>query len=503
MEKYDVIIVGSGMGGLVCGDILSREGFSVCVIEKNKQIGGCLQTFSREKVIFDSGVHYLGSLDKGQSLYQLFKYLGLMDKLKLQKMDEEVFDKIIIEHDDKEYVYAQGYDNFIRKLVNDFPTEEAGIRAYCNKIQEVCSKFPMYNLRSGGEYNEKADVLELDTQGFIESVTKDRKLRAVLSGNNALYAGQSNRTPFYVHALILNSYIESSYKCIDGGSQIAKYMALNIREHGGQIKRNTSVKKFEVVDGRVSHIITGKGEMIYGDHFISNIHPVKTLDMIDSDIIKNVYRKRLKSLESTVSSFTVNIVLRENSFPYFRNNYYYHREGQVWNMENYTEENWPLGYALFLSASSKSPEYAQAMTILSYMRIEEMEPWKDTFNTISEEDDRGEDYEAFKKRKAEKLIDLVEEKFPTIRSHIKSYYTASPLSYRDYIGNEDGSMYGIAKDYKDPLRTFISPRTKIPNLFFTGQNLNLHGVLGAAMSGLVTCTALLENDSIIEKVRNA
>jgi all-trans-retinol 13,14-reductase len=66
-----------------------------------------------------------------------------------------------------------------------------------------------------------------------------------------------------------------------------------------------------------------------------------------------------------------------------------------------------------------------------------------------------------------------------------------------------GPLYGISKDYKDPLRTFISPRTKVPNLYFTGQNLNLHGVLGAAMSGLVTCTALLGNDNIIDKIRNA
>ena len=139
------------MGGLVCGDILSREGLSVCILEKNKQIGGCLQTFVRDKVIFDSGVHYIGGLGKGQNLYQIFKYLGLMDKLRLQEMDE-VFDKIIVDTDDREYVYAAGYDNFINRLVADFPDEEKAIRLYCNKIREVCSKFPLYNLRlEGGE----------------------------------------------------------------------------------------------------------------------------------------------------------------------------------------------------------------------------------------------------------------------------------------------------------------------------------------------------------------
>ncbi len=117
--------------------------------------------------------------------------------------------------------------------------------------------------------------------------------------------------------------------------------------------------------------------------------------------------------------------------------------------------------------------------------------------------DRGEDYEAFKTQKAEKLIGLVNEKFPGFRDAIKTYYTATPLSYRDYIGNSDGSMYGIVKDHNNPLKTFISPRTKLPNLYLTGQNLNLHGILGAAMSGVVTCVAFLGNENIVEKIRNA
>src|SRR6218665_1979960 len=94
-KEYDIVIIGSGLGGLACGVMLAKEGKSVCILEKNKQIGGTLQTFARDKVIFDSGVHYVGGLDKGQNLYQLFKYLGIMDKLKLRKMDEDGFAVII------------------------------------------------------------------------------------------------------------------------------------------------------------------------------------------------------------------------------------------------------------------------------------------------------------------------------------------------------------------------------------------------------------------------
>ena len=502
-NNFDIVILGSGMGGLVCGDILSREGYSVCVLEKNKQIGGCLQTYVREKMIFDSGVHYLGGLEKGQNLYQVFQYLGIMDKLKLERLDMDAFDKIIIGNDEKEYAFAQGYENFISRLLIDFPNEEKALRTYCDKMKEVCGIFPLYNLREGGSIFEKSKAMDFDTKAFIESITSDAKLQEVLVGNNMLYAGQPGKTPFYVHAMILNSYIESSWKCIDGGSQIGKWIARNIHSRKGIIKRNAEVKRIVVNAERVSHVELANGDKVYGKDFISNIHPDKTMDMTETDLIKNVFRKRLKGLENSISVFLINIILKKDSFKYFRHNYYYFDEGQVWNMAQYTEENWPLGYALFLSDSSRIVDYAEAMTVLTYMRYDEVKQWEDTFNTVSEEEDRGKEYEAFKKRKAEKMLDKVEEKFPNLRSHIQSYYTATPLSYRDYIGNGDGSLYGIVKDYRDPLKTFISAHTRIPNLYFTGQNLNLHGVLGAAMSALVTCIDLMGNESIVQKIKSA
>ncbi len=502
-NNYDIVIIGSGMGGLVCADILGREGYKVCVLEKNKQIGGCLQTYVRDKVIFDSGVHYLGGLGKGQNLYQVFKYMGIIEKLKLQKMDEDCFDKIIIENDEKEYAYAQGYENFIQRLLQDFPNEEKALRLYCDKIKEVCSKFPLYNLRAGGNMDEKNLVLGIDTKTFIESITSDKKLQAVLVGNNMLYVLQAGKTPFYVHAMILNSYIESSWKCIDGGSEIGKYIAKSIREHGGEIRRNTEVKRIVVDEGEVKSVELADGSHVYAKHFISNMHPVRTLDMTESKLIKHAYKSRIKNLENTIGGFIINIVFKKDSFKYVKNNYYYHKDGHIWNMADHTEANWPLCYCVFFSASSKTSDYADSMTLLAYMRYDEVKQWEQTFNTVSAVEDRGPGYEAFKKRKAETLLDCVEEKFPGLRSCIKIYYTATPLSYRDYVGNDDGSMYGIVKDYQNPLKTFISPRTKIPNLYLTGQNLNLHGILGATMSGLVTCTAFLGNDDIIEKIRNA
>jgi all-trans-retinol 13,14-reductase len=116
MTKYDAVIIGSGMGSLCCAYILAKEGMKVCVLEKNRQIGGSLQIYSRDKTVFETGVHYIGGLDEGQNLNSYFKYFGLMQELKLHKLNEDGFDIISFKGDDQLYPHAQGYDNFIEKL---------------------------------------------------------------------------------------------------------------------------------------------------------------------------------------------------------------------------------------------------------------------------------------------------------------------------------------------------------------------------------------------------
>ena len=500
MEQYDIVIVGSGLGGLVCGAILGKEGYRVCILEKNRQIGGNLQTFVRHKCIFDSGVHYLGGLGEGQNLYQVFKYLGIMDQLKLKRMDMDAFDVVLFHDDDREFCLAQGRENFIETLARQFPEEREALERYCDAIKYVCGKFPLYNLRHGS-YFEKMEAVEIGAKSFIDSLTENETLRQVLAGNNLLYAGEPDKTPFYVHALVLNSYMESSWRCLDGGSQIARLLLKEIKANGGVVRKHAKVRLLHEENEAIQYAELDNGERIYGKRFISNIHPVKTLEMVDSALIRPVYRNRLKSLENSISVFVMNIVMKKDSFPYYNRNFYCHKTRNVWDAMEYDEESWPKSYTLLFSASSKSEEYAEGVTLMAYMRYDEVAQWADTFNTDSQAGDRGESYHAFKKRKAEKLLDLVEVKFPGFREHVHAWYAATPLSFRDYIGSDDGSMYGIAKDYKEPWRTFISPRTKISNLFLTGQNLNLHGILGVTFSALVTCAELLGWEHVVEKIR--
>lgn len=487
-----------------CAYILSKEGYKVCVLEKNRQIGGNLQIFVRDKAIFDTGIHYIGGLDKGQNLYTYFKYFDLMKDLKLKKLDLDGFDIVTFDNDPIEYKHAQGYPNFKEKLLNHFPQEKAALDAYCEKLQEISNYFPLYNVKFGTKSVLETKFLEINTYDFIASLTNNSKLRNVLAGTNALYAGVAEKTPLYVHALVINTYIESAWKCIDGGAQIATSLARSIKSMGGEIHNYAEVIKFNFSGDEISDVELKDGKRIEGKNFISNAHPANTLQLLEPGRIRKSYVNRVQSLENSMSVFIVHIVFKPNSFPYLNHNYYHHKTGDAWSSIHYTEKSWPESYALFTPPSSKSPEYAESMSAMAYMRYDEVKKWESSFNTIPKNiSNRGSDYDAFKLEKAEKLILELEKKFPGIRNAIKSYTTSSPLSYRDYIGTTDGSMYGILKDHRDPLRTFISARTKVPNLLLTGQNLNMHGVLGVTIGSVVTCSEIVGMEHLVNEIHKA
>src|SRR5690606_33219919 len=185
--------------------------------------------------------------------------------------------------------------------------EEEAIQQYCKTGKEICSHFPLYNL----EYSQKSylddKVLGIGVKEYLEQLTSNEKLRAVLGGSNLLYAGIAEKTPLYVHALIVNTYIESSYRCIDGGAQIAKHLAKSIRQKGGVVLKRTEVVGFDYDNSNISCAVTEDGNRFYGKTFISNIHPQDTLKMVEERRMRKAYLNRIQSLENSVSAFILNI----------------------------------------------------------------------------------------------------------------------------------------------------------------------------------------------------
>jgi len=495
--KYDVVIIGSGLGGLQCAYILSQEGYNVCLIEKNSQLGGCLQTFKRNNSIFDTGMHYIGSMDEGQVLNNFFRYFRLSGKLKLKKLNEEGYE--IIQFGGKEYKFAMGYDRFVETMLEYFPKEGEALRKYVRKLQEISSSVDLYNMREfSGQKTEYLDYYGIGIDNYLDSITLDKTLKSVLLGTSPLYAGVKNRTPLYIPMIIHSSYIGSAYRFIDGGAQISDLLAGYIADNGGTILRKAEVTKFLFDTKSLKALEINHSDIIEGKYFISNIHPKTMFRLIDKAPIRPAYRKRITSIEDTYGIFSLYLAMKENAFEYINSNYYVFKTHNVWDGDDYTQENWPKGYMMHISPTSKSTTYTDAVIVNTYMNWNEVKPWEHTGT-----EQRGNDYKEFKRQKAEKLLDVVEKDFPGIRSKTKAYYSSTPLTYRDYIGTNKGSIYGLLKDYNNPLKTMIMPRTNVPNLFLTGQNINIHGVIGVTICSILTCAELVGTRRLLTKMRNA
>jgi all-trans-retinol 13,14-reductase len=498
-KHYDVVVIGSGLGGLVSAVILAKEGYSVCVLEKNNQYGGNLQTFVRDKTIFDTGIHYIGGLAEGENLHQYFKYIGIMDGLNLKKMEENGYDMISFENHEQEFPHAQGYDNFKKQLTQVFPEEKEAIEKYCEAILKICDGFPLYNLRLEGKYDN--DILSINAKEFIDGLTENKLLRAVLAGSNFLYAGRGDKSPFYVHALTVNSYIESAWRCINGGSQITKQLIKQLKNHGGVAFKFKEVKQLVVESNAVTKVIMKDDTSVSGEYFISNIEPKTTLKMAGEDHFRKAFVNRVESLEGGVSAFSLYIVFKPKTFKYLNQNYYHFKDSDsVWTAQDYTEETWPKAFLASMNVTKKEDGWAEGMTFIAYMKFSDVETWKNTFNTIAEESERGESYEAFKTRKTNRFLEEIELKFPGIKDCIKSVHTSTPLSYRDYIGGHNGNMYGYEKDSNNPMKTFIPSKTKLDNLYLTGQSINMHGVLGVTIGAVVTCSEIVGREYLVNKI---
>lgn len=500
-KKYDVVIIGSGMGGLVSSVLMAKEGYKVCVLEKNNQYGGNLQTFVRDKTIFDTGVHYIGGLAEGQNLYQYFKYLGIMDDFKIKRMDMDAYDYITFDGDENKYPHAQGYDNFVNQLSKYFPNEKETLEKYCEEVRKICDSFPLYNLEKGSAYNEK--TLSINAKNFFDKLTDNELLKAVLSGSNSLYGGNGKTTPLYVHALSVNSYIQSSWRCINGGSQLSKLLVKELRKYGGDIFKHQEVTSFKFENDVLSGAETKKGNVYYADKFISNVDLKATIRMVGADRFRKSFFKRIDRLAVTPAAFSIYIVFKPESFPYLNHNYYHFKDKKmVWSATEYDPKKWPEGYMVSMGVNSEDQKWAESMTAMTYMHFDEVEQWAQTKNTVAGKEDRGPEYEKFKQDHIELLLDELELKFPDIRSCIRTVHASTPLSYRDYIGGQKGNMYGYEKDSDNPMKTFISPKTKIPNLFLTGQSINMHGMLGVTIGGVVTCSEILGRDYLINKINS-
>jgi all-trans-retinol 13,14-reductase len=496
MAEFDAVIIGGGLGGLLSANILSKEGLSVCLVEKNQKPGGALQTFGRKGCIFNTGLNYTESLDEGQILNQYFRYFGLMDKSFFRRLDSDGFE--VINFPDGQYRFAMGQQNFIETLAREFPAERGSLNEYTRRIEEICKTISLYSLRE-----EQLSIIEdydlsSGAADYISQVISAPRLRNILAGNNLLYSGHETKTPLFIHALINHSFIESAWRVAGGSHQLVNVLVSNIKSNGGTILTGSKAMKLKGEKNLIRGVELENGNYVEGKQFIAAMHPDQVIGIVEPGMMRKAFASRIRGLEDTMGMFTLYLVFKKNTFPYLNHNFYNYNQDNVWVASDYKVSQWPQNYLLMTSPDSGPGGYAESGSVITYLGFDELKRWEHTFTG-----DRGEDYLEFKDQKAEILLDAVEKQFPGIRNTLAARYTSTPLTWRDYTGTRAGSAYGILKDCNRPIESMVLPRTKIPNLFLTGQNTNVHGILGVTISSVVTCGELIDIKYLVRKIRQA
>ena len=466
---YDVAVIGAGLGGLECAYLLAKKGMKVIVLEQNSVIGGCLQTFKRSGVTFDTGFHYIGGLDEGQPLNRIFKVFNMMT-LPWQKLDTEGFDEVFF--GGKSYLFKNGYGNFLAQMTEYFPNDRACLEKYVGLMKDVGEN--IFDAFSRKQEDMLADDSLFSTSAwdYLTQNVENETLKNVLSGTSPKLP-LTEKLPLYHFAQINSSFIQSAYRIKGGGMQIAETLAAQIKQFGGEILTKAKVVASEEKDGALTALILSNGEKIETKNVVSNVHPLELMKIVDKvSFIRAAHKRRYSSLENSFGMLTVNIALKKNALKYLNRNVYIH-EGEVWQEGFQKAEDFPK-CALISYAVPQSGEYAENIDLLTPMLWQDVE----RFDNGSKPGHRGTEYEEFKQKKAAQLIDLADKYVPGIKNAVDKFYVSTPLTYRDYTSTAEGSAYGVLK--KMPFQKLAS------NVYWTGQNIGLHGILGVSMTALLT-----------------
>ncbi|MBP5644146.1 MAG: NAD(P)/FAD-dependent oxidoreductase [Bacteroidales bacterium] len=492
------IIIGSGLGGLSTGVILAKNGYDVTILEQAGQIGGCLQCFQRDGMKFETGMHFIGSLDDGKVLSNYLNYLEIKDKIEVNRLDENAYD--IVSLNGEKFAFPNGREAFIEHFSERFPDQRKNLEHYCELVEQVAELSPFRDLKllDDDSYFQSNELLFKSLNEIIDNTITDPLLRNVLVGNLSLYSAEIDKTPFAVHAFIFDFYNNGAYRIVGGSDTVAKALNDRLLHYGGRVLTRQKVTKIVVENKMAKGVMTANGSFYPADVVISDINPKQVIDIVDDTVFNEAYKTRIRDIGNTNSVFSLYLRFKDEAMPYLNSNFHGFQSVTPWGMSGIVDEKWPTGYLYMHYCHEKSPKYAKSGVILSYMSIDALKRWKDT--SIG---NRGADYEHFKHEMAERLLDSVEKDFPGLRDTIADYHAATPLTYRDYTSTPDGSIYGLAKDVNKGIAGRVSFRTKVPNLFLVGQNINSHGMLGVLVGTMTVCSQLIGEQVIKKQIIDA
>lgn len=494
MNGKRVTVIGAGLGGLMTGALLAKEGCRVTLLEKNPKVGGCLQSYTRFGTVFDTGMHLFGGMAEGGNLRRICDYLGITERFTTLDLDPENDVEIFIGAENRLLPINLRRNGLIDSLSRYFPGHQDELDAYIDGVNNIVEGLDLFHLRpSETALSRFHEDFLLPADQFIAKHVNEPRLQAILAVINTLYAGERGITPAFLHAVLATIFLNGACRVAGGYSHFAKALSDSILEREGTIITGEAATTI-TTSGNTLIVNTIWGKKLTADYVISAISPESTLAMVDSrDAFSEAYRSAIEEKAASLSAFIINIKLKPNTLPFSnRIGFYIENYDSAWHTNDGDEIE---KFFYMTPPVLHQCAYAETLNVVISMRWSKVEQW--THTLVAK---RGPEYERFKQRVYNQAVSHLRKIIPNMEQAIDKVDLASPLTIRDYTGVKQGAMCGARKECNDPL-SFLPVATRMPGLFLTGQSVNMHGFCGVTLTALQTAEAILGKNAIINQLQ--